>query len=293
MRREMRLCQEQHRYKHSFLKLQLLAYSDEVLARFYGVYEDIIPFRRFWLTLACAQRYNVCMWRWLAVAALGTAFLTLSAWGQRGGGRASGGFAGHAGFSGGGHAMVGAGGSMMGARGFPGVQRGNVNLVIGSFGHPGFGHPGFGYPHGRYYRGWPYGGYYGYPYYGWGYGDDSYSSDSYQNYPVYDYSSAYAENDRQQAAIDRLENEVDRLRQEREARQSQSSSASAPKSALPPTELVFRDKHTEEVQNYAIVGQTFWILNAEKARKIPIAQLDIPATQKANEDRGVDFQLPE
>jgi hypothetical protein len=225
------------------------------------------------------------MRRWLAVAALGAAFLTLPAWGQRRGG-ASGGFGGHAGFSGG-HAMVGGRGSMMSAHGFPGVQRGGVNFVMG-----GFGSRGFGYRRGRFSRGWPY-GYYGYPYYGWGYGDDSYSSDSYQNYPVYDYSSADAENDRQQAAIDRLEGEVDRLRQEREARQDQSSNASTPKAALPPTELVFRDKHTEEVQNYAIVGQTFWILNAEKARKIPIAQLDIPATQKANEDRGVDFQLPE
>jgi hypothetical protein len=222
------------------------------------------------------------MRRWLAVAALGTAFLALPAWGQRGGGRASGGFAGHAGFSGGGHAMA--------ARGFPGVQRGNVNLVIGGFGYR---RPGFGYRRGRYGRGWPY-GWYGYPYYGWGYGDDSYSSDSSQSYPVYDYSNAYAENDRQQAAIDRLEAEVDRLREEREAREAKSSNAAqTSKSAVPPTELVFRDKHTEEVQNYAIVGQTFWILNAEKARKFPIAQLDIPATQKANEDRGVDFQLPE
>ena len=183
---------------------------------------------------------------------------------------------------------------MMGPRGFPGVQRGNVNLVIGSFGHPGFGHPGFGHHHGRFFRAWPYAGYYGYPYYGWGdYGDDSYSSDSYQNYPTYDYSSAYAEKDRQQAQIDRLENEVDRLRQEREARESQSSNSARSKAESQRTELVFRDKHTEEVQNYAIVGQTFWILNAEKARKIPIAQLDIPATRKVNEDRGVDLQLPE
>ncbi|MGD0182519.1 MAG: hypothetical protein ABSC15_22115 [Terriglobales bacterium] len=225
------------------------------------------------------------MRRWLAVAALGAAFLTQPVWGQRRGG-ASGGFAGHAGFSGG-HAMVGGRGSMMSAHGFPGVQRGGVNFVMG-----GFGSRGFGSRRGRFSRRWPY-GYYGYPYYGWGYGDDSYSSDSYQNYPVYDYSSAYAENDRQQAAIDRLEGEVNRLREEREARQAQTLNATTPKTASPPTELVFRDKHTEEVQNYAIVGQTFWILNAEKARKIPIAQLDIPATQKANEDRGVDFQLPE
>src|ERR1700685_1587402 len=221
------------------------------------------------------------MWRWLAVAASGAAFLTVPVWGQRRGG-GSGGFAGHAGFSGG-PAMTNR------SSGFGSVQRGGVNFVMG-----GYGRSGFGYRRGRYFRGWPYAGYYGYPYYGWGgYGDDSYSSDSYQNYPVYDYSSANAESDRQQAAIDRLEAEVDRLRQEREARQSQSSNASAPKTVVPATELVFRDKHTEEVQNYAIVGQTFWILNAEKARKIPIAQLDIPATQKANEDRGVDFQLPE
>jgi hypothetical protein len=224
--------------------------------------------------------------RWLAIAALGTALLTLPAWGQRGGGRASGGFGGHAGFSGGSHSMGGAAGT----RGFSGVQRGGVHFVMG--GGYGYGRPGYGYGRGRYYRGWPYGGYYGYPYYGWGYGDDSYSSDSAQNYPAYDYSSAYADSDRQQAAIDRLENEVDRLRQEREARES-NASQSLSKTEIQPTELVFRDKHTEEVQNYAIVGQTFWILNNDKARKIPIAQLDIPATQKANEDRGVDFQLPE
>jgi hypothetical protein len=235
------------------------------------------------------------MRRWLAVAALGAALLTLPAWGQRRGGGASGGFAGHAGFAGG-HSMVGSRGPMSGARGFPGVQRGGVNFVMGGFGHPGHS-PYFFHHHPYYYRSWPYAGYYGYAGYGspWYYGDDSYSADSYQNYPAYDYSNAYAENDRVQAQIDRLENEVDRLRQEREARESRGSSASQArtKTEAQPTELVFRDKHTEEVQNYAIVGQTFWILNAEKARKIPIAQLDIPATRKVNEDRGVDFQLPE
>jgi len=158
----------------------------------------------------------------------------------------------------------------------------------------GFGRPGrspFFHHHGRFW-GWPYSGY-GYPYYGypWDFGDDSYSADSYQGYPPPDYSSAYVANDREQAQIDRLENEVDRLRAEREARESQSSQAHS-KSEAQPTELVFRDKHTEEVQNYAIVGQTLWILSAQRARKIPLTELDIPATKKANDDRGVDFQLP-
>jgi len=249
-------------------------------------------------------RYNVGMRRCLAVAALSVASLTLPAWGQRRGG-SSGGFAGHAGFSGGraagfaghsgfsgGHPAIGGRGPAMGARAFPGVRRGGVNFVMGNFGR-GFGRGRFGYHHRRSW-GWPYyGDYYGYSDYGypWYYGDDSYSADSYQNYPPPDYSAAYAENDRQQAAIDRLENEVERLRQEREARESQSSqSRSKADSQL--TELVFRDKHTEEVQNYAIVGQTLWILSAQRARKIALTELDIPATKKANDDRGVDFQLP-
>jgi hypothetical protein len=229
------------------------------------------------------------MRRWLAVAALGAALLTLPAWGQRRGG-ASGGFAGHAGFSGG-HSMVGGRGPAMVSHspGFASVQRSGVHFGT-SFNRP-FGSPFFHHHHHHFFRSWPYAGYYGYP---WYYGDGSYSSD-YQNYPASDYSGVYADNGREQAEIDRLENEVDRLRDEREARESRVSNASQAraKSDSQPTQLVFRDKRTEEVQNYAIVGQTFWILSAQRARKIPLADLDIPATKKANDDRGVEFQLPE
>jgi hypothetical protein len=234
------------------------------------------------------------MRRWLAVAALGAAFLALPAWGQRRGGGVSGGFAGHAGFAAHGP-MMGGRGPMIGNRppALTGIQRGGVHFVMGGFGHPGSS-PFFFHHHHRFFGAWPYAGYYGYPYYSYpGYGDDSYSTNSYQDYPSSDYSAAY-ENGRQQAEIDRLENEVDRLREEREAPQSQPSARqSHPTTQLQPTELIFRDKHTEQVQNYAIVGQTFWILGEQRARKIPLAQLDIPATKKANDDRGVDFQLPD
>ncbi|HEV8048937.1 MAG TPA: hypothetical protein VGP35_14475 [Terriglobales bacterium] len=233
------------------------------------------------------------MWRWLALAALGVALVTLPAFGQRRGG--GGGFAGHAGFSGG-HSMVGGRGPIMTGHsfGFSGGTRGGPHFGSG-FGRLGFGHPGrspFFY-HRRFYGSWPYAGYYGYPYWDYGddgdYGDNSYVANSYQSYPPPDYSSSYGDS-RVQASIDRLENEVDRLRQEREARESASQSRS--KSDSEKTELVFRDKHVEEVQNYAIVGQTLWILNGQRARKIQLNQLDIPATKKANDDRGVDFQLP-
>jgi hypothetical protein len=227
------------------------------------------------------------MRRWLAVAALGAAFLTLPAWGQRRGG-VSRGFAGHAGFAA--RGSMGSRGPMIvnHSPGFASVRRGGMRLGNGF--NRRFSSPFFFRTRHRF-RSWPFGGYYGYPYssYPWYYGDDSYGTDSYQNSQAGDYSSAPIDSNREQAEIDRLENEVDRLR---EAQESSGSQARA-KTDVQLTELVFRDKHTEEVQNYAIVGQTFWILNTEKARKIPIAQLDIPATQKANEERGVDFQLPE
>ena len=178
----------------------------------------------------------------------------------------------------------GRGGARMNSPRFAGVRRGR-DRFDNDFGRRSS--PFFRHRH-RFFNEWPSVAYYGYP---WDYGDNSYSADSYQSYPPPDYSNAYVDNSREQAQIDRLENEVDRLRAEREARESQASQLLS-KTDAQPTELVFRDKHTEEVQNYAIVGQTLWILSAQRARKIPLTELDIPATKKANDDRGVEFQLP-
>jgi hypothetical protein len=62
--------------------------------------------------------------------------------------------------------------------------------------------------------------------------------------------------------------------------------------AAPLTVLVFRDQHKQEVQNYAIVGQTLWTFAPQHTQKIPLSDLDLPATTKANDERGVDFRLP-
>jgi hypothetical protein len=170
----------------------------------------------------------------------------------------------------------------------------------GSFG--GFHQPVFGSRHfhhraflGSVFPG--YYGYYGYPAY---YGGDFYSTPNY--YPGYDYyGSSYsspgysAQNDiaQQQQDIDRLEDEVARLREQRET-QPQAREDSGPQTETPsqPTLLVFRDKHTQEVQNYAIVGGTLWIFSEQRATKLPLSWLDIEATTQANDDRGVNFQLP-
>jgi hypothetical protein len=66
---------------------------------------------------------------------------------------------------------------------------------------------------------------------------------------------------------------------------------------LPPAILVFRDGHTEELTSYSIIGQKIYTKAADWAtgvwsRSIQIADLNIPATLKANEERGVNFELP-
>lgn len=68
--------------------------------------------------------------------------------------------------------------------------------------------------------------------------------------------------------------------------------SSQPPEPVAATVLVFRDQHKQEVQNYAIVGQTLWAFSAGQTQKIPLANLDIPATEKANDDRGVTFHVP-
>jgi hypothetical protein len=58
------------------------------------------------------------------------------------------------------------------------------------------------------------------------------------------------------------------------------------------TILVFKDGHQVEVQNYAIVGATLFDLSNGRTRKVALGELDLSATVKQNDDRGVDFQVP-
>jgi len=65
-----------------------------------------------------------------------------------------------------------------------------------------------------------------------------------------------------------------------------------PVAAQPSTVLVFKDGHHSDVLNYAIVGDTLFDFDAGRTHKIQLADLDLPATRKANDERGVDFQVP-
>src|SRR5271165_1149992 len=58
-----------------------------------------------------------------------------------------------------------------------------------------------------------------------------------------------------------------------------------------PSVLVFRDGHQQEVSNYAIMGQTVYVFD-KRTQKIALADLDVPATIKANDERGLEFNIP-
>lgn len=60
----------------------------------------------------------------------------------------------------------------------------------------------------------------------------------------------------------------------------------------PETELVFKDGRHVSIRNYAIVGDTLYDVESGRTRKIALADLDLAATQKRNEELGVEFRLP-
>ena len=66
---------------------------------------------------------------------------------------------------------------------------------------------------------------------------------------------------------------------------------------LPPAVLVFRDGHKEEIEKYTIVGATiytgadYW-RTGSWSRSVSVADLDVPATLKLNQEAGANFRLP-
>lgn len=60
----------------------------------------------------------------------------------------------------------------------------------------------------------------------------------------------------------------------------------------PATILVFKDGRQMEIENYAIVGTTLYDLSDGRAKKVALVELDLPATVKQNDDRGVEFKIP-
>lgn len=76
-------------------------------------------------------------------------------------------------------------------------------------------------------------------------------------------------------------------------RSREEAPAVEPDPPLPPTLLIFKDGRTMEVANYAILGQTLFDLTPGHRHKFAIMDLDLEATRKQNDERGVTFQVPQ
>lgn len=85
---------------------------------------------------------------------------------------------------------------------------------------------------------------------------------------------------------------VEHAPQESASVASEPAAAPVPDQPQPQTVLVFKDGHQQEVENYAIVGDTLYDLSEGRRHKIPLSDLDLDSTVKQNDQRGIDFQVP-
>lgn len=211
------------------------------------------------------------------------------------GGHSSGGFAGHSGFATHSSAGVGFGSSHFSSRMSPmagshyasgsryGSSFGRGSFRGGRFDRRGFRNRGC---YGCLAYGYPYYGFYD-PYWWWDSGS-SYDEDAAQDRQL---ASEMNQDNLEEQRILRDQDQGQYARPMTRQRDTQSRSDTRAAND-PPTVLVFRDQHQREIQNYAIVGQTIWNFAQQRTEKIPLSAIDIPATIKANDDRGVDFRLP-
>jgi hypothetical protein len=207
-----------------------------------------------------------------------------------------------------------------------GFGHGGSGLGRGGSGRGGFGHGGFGF-HGKPLRGVVG----GYPLYGYGHGfynnpfyspywngglywwdDDSYSGDGQQVVqqppaPVVVQAASAPQPVQEVKPAPPLLIELQGDRFVRltgsdvnppfAASGSAQATAAQPHDSLPPAVLVFRDGHRQEVSSYSIIGPalyasgSYWT-NGYWTQKILLADLNLPATFQANQERGVNFILP-
>jgi hypothetical protein len=135
-----------------------------------------------------------------------------------------------------------------------------------------------------------YGGYayapYAYPY---DYDVEDYNDSADSQAPPADSRDDYRNNDDRQVLDQDYRAELNRPTEQ----SSTSERSPEPVVAQPSTLLIFKDGHQQEVSNYAIVGGTLYDLSDGRSKKVQLTDLDLSATVKQNDERGVEFQVPQ
>jgi len=258
--------------------------------------------------------------------------LAVPVWAQRGGGGGhvgggmhAGGFGGHAGGfashgGGAGHSFGGVR-SAGGMHPAPGPSRGSNRSFHRSFSQNPYGsryhhthngwHGGhYGSHHHHYYNGYCYGygcrSYanwgYGYPWWGWGYDpswwgdwddqDQRFDEDYYRQYEIANEMNQQSLEQQQMLRQEEADGDQDSYAPRSYSSESRASRPTQADPPVQPTVLVYRDQHRQEIQNYAIAGETLWAFTPGRTQRIALADLDLTATEKANEERGLTFAVP-
>jgi hypothetical protein len=69
--------------------------------------------------------------------------------------------------------------------------------------------------------------------------------------------------------------------------------ASAPAESEDAVTLIFKDgRPPEQIHNYALTRTTVYVIRDGRRHDIPVSDLDLAATERANHDAGISFQLP-
>jgi hypothetical protein len=134
---------------------------------------------------------------------------------------------------------------------------------------------------------------YYWPYYGWDYPFGGYDFSAYQAQPYPQQTQPIIVVVDPKASEDRYgDHSFYEGRNPPPPPQAQPQALPAPVQEQEPTLLVFRDGHKREIRNYAIVGPMLWDFASKGTHTIPLSDLDLEATRKLNDERGVDFVLP-
>lgn len=149
---------------------------------------------------------------------------------------------------------------------------------------------------------------------GFGFGGLGFGSPFYGGYPLSseDYYGQYAQPAQTQPVavssgnevelateVQRLSDEIQDLREDQRYGRNEVRQPPPPGTSLSvvqpstSTTFVLRDGRRLTAQNYAITGQTIWILSENAAKKVPLADVDLTATEKVNADNGVELHLPQ
>jgi hypothetical protein len=140
---------------------------------------------------------------------------------------------------------------------------------------------------------------YGYPHYGGYYGDSGYDQSQYVQYQMAQNEQLMGdleEDRRRQMELSETLADLQAAQAADAARSrqapSQPPSSTSPDRKVPPTVLIFRDRHQVEISDYAIYDNTLLALDPNQRARIPLSELDLQATVQANEARGITFHVP-